>query len=112
MTASTRSTRSIQTVAASARSHPFRPSGREAWLGAQRPDAQPGPAAGTRWRPKPHSRWPVVPGPRTVHGNRPRREQRIIDLRLQLEERDEDLTAARAANRELMAQLNATARRG
>ena len=37
-------------------------------------------------------------------------EQQVIDLRLQLEERDEDLTAARAANRELMAQLNATAR--
>ena len=38
-------------------------------------------------------------------------EQRIIDLRLQLDERDQDLTAARAANRELMAQLNTTARR-
>jgi hypothetical protein len=37
-------------------------------------------------------------------------EQQAIDLRLQLEERDQDLTAARAANRELMAQLNATAR--
>jgi hypothetical protein len=37
-------------------------------------------------------------------------EQRITDLRLQLDERDQDLTAARAANRELMAQLNATAR--
>jgi hypothetical protein len=35
-------------------------------------------------------------------------EQQVIDLRLQLEERDQDLTAARAANRELMAQLNAT----
>jgi len=33
-------------------------------------------------------------------------EQHTIDLRLQLEERDEDLAAARAANRELMAQLN------
>lgn len=33
-------------------------------------------------------------------------EQQVIDLRLQLEERDEDLTAARAANRELMARLN------
>jgi hypothetical protein len=30
-------------------------------------------------------------------------------LRLHIEERDEDLTAARAANRELMAQLNAPA---
>ena len=37
-------------------------------------------------------------------------EQQVIDLRLQLEERDQDLTAARAANRELMAQLNATTR--
>ena len=34
-------------------------------------------------------------------------EQHTIDLRLQLEERDDDLAAARAANRELMAQLNA-----
>jgi hypothetical protein len=38
-------------------------------------------------------------------------EQHIVDLRLQLQERDQDLAAARAANRELMAQLNATARR-
>jgi hypothetical protein len=37
-------------------------------------------------------------------------EQQIIDLRLLLEERDEELAAARAANRELMAQLNATTR--
>ncbi len=37
-------------------------------------------------------------------------EQQAIDLRLQVEERDEELAAARAANRELMAQLNATAR--
>jgi hypothetical protein len=37
-------------------------------------------------------------------------EQQAIDLRLQLEERDQDLTAARAANRELMAQLNAAPR--
>jgi hypothetical protein len=35
-------------------------------------------------------------------------EQQAADLRLQLEERDQDLTAARAANRELMAQLNTT----
>ena len=40
-----------------------------------------------------------------------RLEQDAIDLRLQLEQRDEDLTAARAANRELMAQLITTARR-
>lgn len=35
-------------------------------------------------------------------------QQHTIDLRLQLEERDDDLTAARAANRELMTQLNTT----
>jgi chromosome segregation ATPase len=34
-------------------------------------------------------------------------EQQVVELRLQLEERDQDLAAARAANRELMAQLNA-----
>ncbi len=34
-------------------------------------------------------------------------EQRTIDLKLQLEERDQDLDAARAANRELMTRLNA-----
>jgi hypothetical protein len=33
-------------------------------------------------------------------------EQQAIDLRVTLEERDQDLAAARAANRELMAQLN------
>ncbi|MFF3735160.1 hypothetical protein ACFYXM_34035 [Streptomyces sp. NPDC002476] len=33
-------------------------------------------------------------------------EQQILDLRAELAERDEDLAAARAANRELMAQLN------
>jgi Family of unknown function (DUF6262) len=38
-------------------------------------------------------------------------EQQAIDLRLQLEERDQDLAAARNANRELMAQLNTAARR-
>jgi hypothetical protein len=38
-------------------------------------------------------------------------EQQAIDLQLQAEERDEELAASRAANRELMAQLNATARR-
>jgi hypothetical protein len=36
-------------------------------------------------------------------------EQQSADLRLQLEERDDDLAAARAANRELMAQLNTAA---
>jgi hypothetical protein len=38
-------------------------------------------------------------------------EQQAADLRLHLGERDDELAAARAANRELMAQLNATARR-
>jgi transposase-like protein len=33
-------------------------------------------------------------------------EQQAVDLRIQLEERDQDLTAARAANRELMTKLN------
>ncbi len=37
-------------------------------------------------------------------------EQQAADLRLQLEERDEDLAAARAANRELMARINAPTR--
>ena len=37
-------------------------------------------------------------------------EQQAADLRLQLEERDQDLAAARDANRELMARLNTTAR--
>ena len=35
-------------------------------------------------------------------------EQHVVDLRLQLEERDQDLAAARAANRELMARINTT----
>ena len=35
-------------------------------------------------------------------------EQQVIDTRLKLEEREQDLAAARAANRELMAQLNTT----
>ena len=37
-------------------------------------------------------------------------EQQTVDLRLQLAERDQDLAAARAANRELMAQLNTAPR--
>ena len=37
-------------------------------------------------------------------------EQKAIDLRLQLEDQGQDLTAARAANRELMAQLNTATR--
>lgn len=39
-------------------------------------------------------------------------QQQVIDLRLQLEERDQDLAAARSANRELMAQLSHAMRRG
>ena len=39
-----------------------------------------------------------------------RLEQQAADLHIQLEERDSELAAARAANRELMAQLNTTAR--
>lgn len=35
-------------------------------------------------------------------------EQQAIDLQLQLQTRDQELTAARGANRELMTQLNAT----
>lgn len=38
-------------------------------------------------------------------------EQQVTDLHLQLDERAEELAAARAANRELMAQLNATTHR-
>ena len=38
-------------------------------------------------------------------------EQQTADLRLQLEERDQDLAAARAANREFMTQLNSPANR-
>jgi hypothetical protein len=37
-------------------------------------------------------------------------EQQVIDLRQQLGERDEDLAAARATNRELMARLNTPTR--
>jgi hypothetical protein len=37
-------------------------------------------------------------------------DQQAIDLRLQLEEQGDDLAAARAANRELMAQLNTMAK--
>lgn len=37
-------------------------------------------------------------------------EQQVIELRLQLDERDQDLVAARAANRELIAQVNTATR--
>lgn len=36
-------------------------------------------------------------------------EQQAVDLELQLQDRDDDLAAARAANRELTAQLNRSA---
>ncbi len=38
-------------------------------------------------------------------------QQQVIDLRLQLEERDQDLATVRPANRKLMAQLNHALRR-
>jgi hypothetical protein len=39
-------------------------------------------------------------------------EQQVVDLQLQLEERDQELLAARAANRELMTRLNASRHTG
>ena len=42
-----------------------------------------------------------------LHQQITRLEQQVIDLGLQLAERDEDLAAARATNRELMTRLNA-----
>ncbi len=39
-------------------------------------------------------------------------EQQVVDSHLQLEERDQDLAAARAANRELMTRLNASTPNG
>lgn len=41
-----------------------------------------------------------------LHQQITHREQQIVDLRLQLAERDEDLAAARATNRELMTRIN------
>ena len=43
-----------------------------------------------------------------LHQQTTRLEQQIIDLSLQLAERDEDLAAARATNREFMARINAS----
>lgn len=43
-----------------------------------------------------------------LHEQITRLEQQVIDLGLQLTERDDDLAAARATNREFMARLNAT----
>lgn len=39
-------------------------------------------------------------------------EQQVVDLRLQLDERDQELAAARGANREMIAQLNGTRHAG
>lgn len=39
-------------------------------------------------------------------------EQQVVDLRLRLDERDQELAAARAANREMIAQLNGTRHAG
>lgn len=39
-------------------------------------------------------------------------EQQVVDLRLELEERDQELSAARVANRELITQLNASQHTG
>ncbi|MFZ5654699.1 MAG: DUF6262 family protein [Actinomycetota bacterium] len=39
-------------------------------------------------------------------------EQQVVDLRLELEARDQDLAAARGANRELMTRVNASRRSG
>jgi hypothetical protein len=46
----------------------------------------------------------------TLHQRISQLEQHNLDLRQQLDEREEDLAAARAANRELMARLNASGR--
>ena len=47
----------------------------------------------------------------TLHQRISQLEQHNLDLQQQLDERDEDLAAARAANRELMARLNTPTRR-
>jgi len=39
-------------------------------------------------------------------------EQQVVDLRLQLDERDQELAAARGANRELITQINGTRHAG
>jgi chromosome segregation ATPase len=48
----------------------------------------------------------------TLHQRISQLEQHNLDLQQQLDEREEDLVAARAANRELMARLNTPARLG
>ena len=77
-------------------------------------------AASTNWRSACPKRSAKRPGSESglgapadidaVNQNINHLEQQDIDLRLQLEERDQDLAAARAANRELMAQLNTATR--
>lgn len=39
-------------------------------------------------------------------------EQQVVDLQLQLDERDQELAAARGANRELITQINGTRHAG
>jgi hypothetical protein len=39
-------------------------------------------------------------------------EQQVVDLRLNLDERDQELAAARSANRELMTRINGTRHAG
>jgi cell division protein FtsB len=45
-----------------------------------------------------------------LHRRNTELEQQVVELRRQLGEKDDDLNAARATNRELMASLNRTAR--
>jgi hypothetical protein len=45
-----------------------------------------------------------------LHRRNTELEQQVVELRRQLSEKDDDLNAARATNRELMASLNRTAR--
>jgi hypothetical protein len=47
----------------------------------------------------------------TLHQRIGQLEQHNLDLRQQLDERDDDLAAARATNRELMARLNTPTQR-
>ena len=79
----------------------------------RRPAPQPSPAPGTRlsealgehaWR---ESGLGAPADIDALHQQITHLEQQVIDLGLQLAERDEDLAAARATNREFMARLNA-----
>ena len=74
---------------------------------ARHPDGRPRPAAQT---PGSSASSASTPGGADIDALSQRNhalEQQISDMRLQLGERDQDLAAARAANRELMTQLNA-----